>query len=70
MGEPNVILADMPVKIKAYTAKNEDGTYTIILNSRMTHYQHLISYHHELTHIESGDYDICNNVNMIELFAH
>lgn len=67
----NVIYADMPATIKAYTVNNCDDSFTIVLNSRLNREQHLISYHHELTHIESGDYDRqCKDVDMVEIFAH
>lgn len=48
----NVIYADMPPTIKAYTVNNNDDSFTIVLNSRLNREQHLKSYHHELTHIE------------------
>ncbi len=69
--EPNVIYADMPTRIKAYTIRSANGTYTIVLNSRLTREQHLISYHHEMYHIENGDYDRTDtNINAIEINAH
>ena len=60
----------MPPRIKAYTVCNNDGTYTIVLNSRLTYEQHLLSYHHEMQHIENGDYDKKCNINLIEINAH
>lgn len=66
----NIIYIDMPGAIKAYTACNADGTFTIVLNSRLTHEQHLISYQHELEHIKSGDYDKKCSVDLIEINAH
>ena len=62
----NVIYADMPPTIKAYTVNNNDDSFTIVLNSRLNREQH-----HELTHIENGDYDRqCKDVDMIEIYAH
>lgn len=66
----NICLADLPCRIKAYTFPNTDGTYTIILNSRHSHHQHLLSYYHEMQHIEHGDYDEQCNADLIELYAH
>lgn len=66
----NCVVAEMPHTIKAYTMPHADGTYTIILNSRHTHEQHLISYHHEMKHIENGDYDKKCDVDVIEFWAH
>lgn len=69
--ETNVIYANMPATIKAYTVNNNDDTYTVVLNSRLNREQHLISYHHEMRHIENGDYDKqCKDVQLIEIFAH
>ncbi len=67
--DANVIYADLPVSIKAYTVCCPDDTYTIVLNSRHSYEQLLISYFHELRHIENGDFDK-DNVDMIELSAH
>ena len=67
----NVIYAATSLLIKAYTVNNCDDSFTIVLNSRLNREQHLISYHHELTHIENGDYDRqCKDVDMVEIFAH
>lgn len=68
--EPNVIFADMPTRIKAYTVINKDGMYTIVLNSRLTHEQNLLSYHHEMLHIENHDYEKNCDTDLIEIHAH
>ena len=67
--DANVIYADLPASIKAYTVSCPDDTYTIVLNSRHSHEQLFMSYCHELRHIENGDFDK-DNVDMIELSAH
>ncbi len=68
--ETTVIYADMPTTIKAYTVINSDNTYTIVLNSRLNREQHLLSYYHEMKHIENNDYDKKCDVNIIEFEAH
>lgn len=35
---------------------NDDGTYTILINSRLSHAQNLDSLRHELNHIKNGDF--------------
>lgn len=35
---------------------NDDGTHTILLNSRLSHEQNLKSYLHEKNHIEHNDF--------------
>lgn len=66
----NCVMADLPHSIKAYTVLNNDMTYTIVLNSRHSYEQHLISYHHEMIHIENGDYERKCDVGILELQAH
>lgn len=65
----NCRIVDMPVSISAYVISNADDSYTIILNARHSHEHHLISYHHEMRHIENGDYDK-KNADIIEIFTH
>lgn len=66
----NCVFLDMPCTIKAYTICNPDMTYTIVLNSRLSREQHLVSYHHEMKHIENGDYDKRCDVGLLEIVAH
>lgn len=66
----NCVMADLPHSIKAYTVLNNDRSYTIILNSRHSYEQHLASYHHEMHHIENGDYDKRCDADILELQAH
>ena len=68
--ETNVIYANMPATIKAYTVNNNDDTYTVVLNSKLNREQHLISYHHEMQHIENGDYEKKTDIDIIEINAH
>ena len=66
----NTILADMPGSIAAYTISNADMTYTIALNSRLNYERQLQAYHHEMCHIENGDYDRRCSADLIECYAH
>ena len=61
---------DLPWSVRSYVASNSDMTYTIVLNSRLTHEQKLISYQHELNHILRGDYEKKCSVDLIEINAH
>ena len=54
----NVLYADMPSAIRSYVVSNTDSSYTVVLNSRLSHEQNLLSYQHELCHIQNGDYDL------------
>lgn len=64
----NVILMGLPCKIKAVTTRNEDGSYTIVMNSRLSYEQQRKSYLHELKHIYNNDFSK-ENVNIIECDA-
>ena len=60
---------DLPPKIKAVSTENEDGSYTVILNSKLNYEQNLESYQHEIRHIEKKDFDKYD-VNVIEFLNH
>lgn len=66
----NTILADMPCSIAAYTIANADTSYTVVLNSRLSHERLLQAYQHELNHINNGDYDKRCSADLIEFYAH
>ena len=54
---PNVCFMELPSRIKGYVSENDDDTYTIILNSRLTHEQNVKTFTHELSHIENNDFE-------------
>lgn len=53
----NVQLIDMDTKIPEQIVKNQDDSYTIFLNSKLSHDEHLKSYSHALMHIRRNDFD-------------
>lgn len=65
-----VKLIELPYTIHSYVVLNKDQSYTIVLNSKLSHEQNIISYWHEIEHIKNGDYEKKCSVDMIELFAH
>lgn len=60
---------DMPVSIPALVRKNNDCTYTIIINSRHSYERQRQSFMHELSHIKRCDFEK-DNVQAIEFIAH
>ncbi len=48
---------------------NEDGTYTILLNSRLSRQQNRDSLIHELNHIKNGDFYRDTPIKQIEAEA-
>lgn len=52
----NVRLFDMPTTIKSYVRNNDDDSYTIILNARLSYEQQRACCRHELEHINRLDF--------------
>ena len=65
-----VVYADMPVSVRSYVVVNADESYTIVINSRLSYEQNLVSYNHELYHILNGDYEKGCSADLIEISAH
>jgi hypothetical protein len=51
------VLADMPASVKGFAVENDDDSYTVVLNSKLSYEQNTSSFHHELSHIINGDFD-------------
>lgn len=66
----NVVLADLPGTISAYTVANPDFSYTIVVNARLNYERQMLAYVHEIDHIKNGDYDRKGSVDLIECYAH
>lgn len=62
----NVKYLELPCRVKALSTKNEDDSYTIILNSKLNIEQNKRSFLHELRHIKKNDFNK-EDVNKIEL---
>lgn len=56
-------------KIKETVANNEDGSYTIFLNSRFTQEQLADAYIHAMGHIDRDDFNK-GSADAIEAYAH
>lgn len=70
MDNINIFLIDFGSASPAATSTiNEDGTYTIFINSRCSWSHQRLSCYHELYHILNNDFEKCN-VDEIELAAH
>lgn len=62
-----VILMDMT--INEVVTENEDGSYTIFINSRLNYEQQMKAYLHAMKHITGDDFQK-NDVQSIEYLAH
>lgn len=57
--------------VKATCTHNEDGSYSIFLNSRLCWEQQVTEYMHELQHILADDFTRKHeDVNRLEYYAH
>ena len=56
-------------KIKEMVVPNEDGSYTILLNSRLSYEKQIECCKHALNHIINDDFQL-SDVNEIEYHAH
>lgn len=65
----NVVLLDLPTKEKEAVTKNEDGSFTIFINSKLSHKGQLLAYKHAMKHIQDNDFQK-SNVQAIEAAAH
>ncbi len=68
----NVILCDLPERVKGMVVRTFDGDecYTIVLNSKLNREQQLEAYRHELEHIECDDFASDWSVDEIEWVRH
>ena len=64
-----VIYIDLPSRGREMVTRNEDGSYTILVNSRLSADAQREAVSHALRHIESGDFDRVD-VQTIEEAAH
>ena len=66
----NVKLIDMPYSIHGAIRENEDGSFTVLLNSHDTREKNLKTYLHELNHILRDDLSKDDDIQLIEAQAH
>lgn len=57
-------------KIKETVTENDDGSYTIFLNSRFTQEQLKDAYIHAIGHITRDDFNKHSSADAIEVYAH
>lgn len=65
----NVQFLNMDTMIPEHLVKNDDDSYTIFLNARLSKDSQLKSYYHALKHIIDDDFEK-DNVQEIEAEAH
>lgn len=65
----NIVLLNLPTTTSEAITENPDGSFTIVLNAKMTHEKQLESYEHAMEHIRNNDFER-NDVQSIEYAAH
>lgn len=66
-----IVYENLPVSVRGFTMHNaEDDFFTIVLNSRMSHFMNIKTFSHELAHITNDDFELYKNVGQIERNAH
>lgn len=66
----HVQVIDFKNSLKATHVMNEDGSYTIFLNARLTREQQEISYLHEIEHIQNEDLQSYLDADILEFERH
>lgn len=69
MDDINVQLLDMDTKIPEQLIKNNDDSYTVFLNARLSQESRIKSYYHALKHIANNDFEK-ESVQAVEQKAH
>lgn len=65
----NVFLYNFPNNGREMVVENEDGSYTILINSKLSDVGREEALRHAIGHIENNDFEK-NNVQEIEFDAH
>lgn len=66
----NTVLCDLPTTVGGFIVHNQDDSYTIVLNSKLTWEDNMESYIHELKHLCEGDLDSSLPADLIEMLSH
>lgn len=65
----NVVLIDFKVPGREMVIENEDGSYTMLINARLSYEGQYKAYKHGMSHILENDFEK-SNVQQIEAVAH
>jgi len=70
MGDKYIHVVDMPTTIPAMTVKNRDGSYTILINARLSQAGQLRALKHEQAHLRNRDFERDDSADKIEAERH
>lgn len=63
-------LTDLPTTIYSFVRQNHDGSYTVVINARLSCEDRAKHYEHELRHIIDHDFEKEETADEIEAYAH
>ena len=63
-------LTDLPTKVGGFVCENEDGEYTIVLNSKHSRERNQETYWREMEHVEGNDLHATESADSIEYKRH
>lgn len=70
MGDILAVIIDLPTTIYSFVRENPDGTYTIVINARLSAEDRARHYLHEVRHIMENDFEKEQTADEIEYHAH
>lgn len=65
-----VCMVSLPGSVPGLTRKNEDGSYTILINVNLSADSQRLAYMHEVSHIYANDFTSPATANAIESIRH
>ncbi len=65
-----LIYQNLPVRVRALTTVNDDGSYTIIINGRQSWEIQKAAVLHELGHIKGNDFSSEIQADILEALLH
>lgn len=70
MSDEYTYLVDMPTSVRGMTVENADGSYTLLLNARLSQAGQLRALKHEQAHLRHGDFERDDPADQIEAERH
>ena len=65
----NIVLIDFPTRGKEMITENEDGSFTVLINARLSYEEQIKAYEHAMRHVENADFTK-KDVQIIESNTH
>lgn len=66
----NTVLYNLPPKVHSFARENADGSFTVVINARLSRKCQEAAYLHEMDHINNGDLSNDAPADQIETARH